>query len=83
VAVWLEELLQKGVVHDYAELERSGAVALARIAQLMNLKNLGPPIIQERIFEQGRRPADTDAIDGIFSEADKRNLGLAGADPAI
>jgi site-specific DNA recombinase len=49
LAVRFEELLQKGVVHDYADLARLGGVSGARITQLMNLRNLAP-MIQERIL---------------------------------
>jgi site-specific DNA recombinase len=56
LAVRCEQLLQNGVVHDYADLARLGGVSGARITQLMNLRNLAP-MIQERILTkaQGQR----------------------------
>lgn len=47
VAVQLEELLQRGVVTDYAALARLGEVTRARITQIMNLLLLAPDIQAE------------------------------------
>ena len=49
LAVRFEGLLQEGTVKDYADLARLGGVTRARITQIMNLRNLAPPI-QERGF---------------------------------
>src|SRR5579864_5556192 len=39
-----DELVQSGVVKDYAELARLGHVTRARVTQIMNLLNLAPEI---------------------------------------
>ena len=57
LAVRFEGLLREGTVKDYAELARLGGVTRARITQIMNLRNLAPPI-QERILLLGSQAGE-------------------------
>src|SRR5579864_1683775 len=45
-----EDLLQSGIVKDYAELARLGHVTRARVTQIMNLLNLAPEIQEYLLF---------------------------------
>jgi hypothetical protein len=47
LAVKFEDLLQQGVIKDYAELARVGQVSRARVTQIMNLLSLAPDIQQQ------------------------------------
>lgn len=50
LALKMEEMLQRGVVANYAELARLGQVSPARITQIMNLLNLAPDIKEQILF---------------------------------
>ena len=56
LAVKFQDMVDRGVVRDYADLARLGYVSRARITQIMNLLNLAPDV-QERIlfFSDDRR----------------------------
>ena len=49
LAIRFEQLIEDGVVENYAELARLGRVTRARLSQIMNLRLL-PPDIQEEIL---------------------------------
>jgi hypothetical protein len=50
LALRFEQLLQAGVVTDYAELARLGHVSRARVSQIMNLLVLAPAIQEALLF---------------------------------
>jgi len=60
LAIHFDELLQLGLVADYAQLARLGHVSRARISQVMNLLSLSPDIQEAILFlpqtERGRDP---------------------------
>ena len=47
LAVYYEDLVRKGHVHDYAEIATLGHVTRARVTQIMNLRLLAPEIQEE------------------------------------
>ena len=47
LAVYYEDLIRKGHVHDYAEVATLGHVTRARVTQIMNLRLLAPEIQEE------------------------------------
>ena len=53
LAVYYEDLIRKGHVHDYAEIATLGHVTRARVTQIMNLRLLAPEI-QEELLTQER-----------------------------
>jgi hypothetical protein len=69
LAIKLQGMVDRGEVRDYADLARLGYVALARIAQLMNLVNLAPDIQEAILF----MPATTRGRDTV-SERRVRNV---------
>ena len=42
LAIYYEDLIRKGHVHDYAEIATLGHVTRARVTQIMNLRLLAP-----------------------------------------
>ena len=52
LAIHFEDLIQRGVVTDYADLARLGHVTRARVTQIMNLRLLAPEIQEELLFLQ-------------------------------
>src|SRR5262249_10500037 len=60
LAVRLQDLLQQGLIADYASLARLGHVSRARISQIMNLLVLAPdlqePLLLLAPTEKGRDP---------------------------
>jgi hypothetical protein len=60
LALRFDQLIQEGVVRDYAALARLGRVSRARITQVMNLLLLAPDIQEAILFlprvERGRDP---------------------------
>jgi hypothetical protein len=44
LAIYYEDLIRKGLVHDYAEIAMLGHVTRARVTQIMNLRLLAPDI---------------------------------------
>src|SRR5712664_4225355 len=50
LAIKLDGLVRRGVVHDYATLARLGHVSRARITQIMNLLLLAPDIQEQLLF---------------------------------
>ena len=53
LAIYYEDLIRQGHVHDYAEIAALGHVTRARVTQIMNLRLLAPEI-QEEILELPR-----------------------------
>jgi hypothetical protein len=61
LAIYYEDLIRQGHVHDYAEIATLGHVTRARVTQIMNLRLLAPDI-QERLLIAERIPAGRDAV---------------------
>lgn len=70
LAIRFEQLVQDGIVTDYAELARLGDVTRARMSQIMNLLNLAPDI-QEAILFLPRVERGKDSV----TERDTRRIG--------
>ena len=49
LAIYYEDLIRQGHVHDYAEIAALGHVTRARVTQIMNLRLLAPDL-QERLL---------------------------------
>lgn len=49
LAIYYEDLIREGHVHDYSEIATLGHVTRARVTQIMNLRLLAPDI-QERLI---------------------------------
>ncbi|MDZ4852178.1 MAG: hypothetical protein SGI77_23055 [Pirellulaceae bacterium] len=49
LAIYYEDLISQGHVHDYAEIATLGHVTRARVTQIMNLRLLAPDI-QEQLL---------------------------------
>lgn len=49
LAIYYEDLIRKGHVHDYAEIATLGHVTRARVTQIMNLRLLASDIQEELI----------------------------------
>ncbi len=49
LAIYYEDLIRQGQVHDYAEIATLGHVTRARVTQIMNLRLLAPDL-QERLL---------------------------------
>jgi hypothetical protein len=70
------ELIQSGVVKDYAGLARLGHVSRARISQITNLLHLAPDIQEALLFlpraEHGRDPLHLAQLQPIAAAMDWR-----------
>ena len=53
LAIYYEDLIRQGHVHDYAEIATLGHVTRARVTQIMNLRLLAPDI-QEHLLNLPR-----------------------------
>src|SRR5205085_1168844 len=53
LSIRMEGLVRTGRVKDYAELARLGGVSRARVSQVLNLRNLAPPIQERLLFLEG------------------------------
>jgi len=53
LAIYYEDLIRSGQVHDYAEIATLGHVTRARVTQIMNLRLLAPDI-QEQLLSLDR-----------------------------
>jgi hypothetical protein len=58
LAIKFQDMVDRGEVHDYADLARLGLVSRARITQIMNLLNLAPDI-QEKLLASSFLPEET------------------------
>jgi len=61
LAIYYEDLIRQGHVHDYAEIALLGHVTRARVTQIMNLRLLAPEI-QEELQLLERRISGRDSI---------------------
>jgi hypothetical protein len=64
LAVKFQDMVERGEVHDYADLARLGYVTRARLTQIMNLQLLAPDIQEMLLFlpppeEQGDKISET------------------------
>jgi len=74
LAIYMQDLLNRGEVADYAELARLGQVSRARITQIMNLLNLARDIQESIVFlprsEGGADPITEKKLRRIAAVAD-------------
>jgi hypothetical protein len=61
LAIYYEDLIRQGYVHDYAEIATLGHVTRARVTQIMNLRLLAPDL-QERLLFLIRIVGGRDAL---------------------
>ena len=61
LAIYYEDLIRKGHVHDYAEIAILGHVTRARVTQIMNLRLLAPDI-QEQLLSLPRKVLGRDVL---------------------
>jgi hypothetical protein len=61
LAIYYEDLIRQGHVHDYAEIATLGHVTRARITQIMNLRLLAPDI-QDSLLTQPRIVCGQDSL---------------------
>ncbi len=61
LAIYYEDLIRSGHVHDYAEIATLGHVTRARVTQIMNLRLLAPDI-QEQLLNLPRVQFGRDTI---------------------
>jgi hypothetical protein len=77
LAIYYEDLIRQGHVHDYAEIATLGHVTRARVTQLMNLRLLAPDI-QEHLLnlfrvQSGRSSVCLQLLQAIALEPDWYN----------
>lgn len=61
LAIYYEDLIRQGHIHDYAEIATLGHVTRARVTQIMNLRLLAPDV-QERLLALARIEKRRDSI---------------------
>ena len=61
LAIYYEDLIRQGHVHDYAEIATLGHVTRARVTQIMNLRLLSPEI-QEALLALPRIATGQDQL---------------------
>lgn len=61
LAIYYEDLIRQGHVHDYAEIATLGHVTRARVTQIMNLRLLAPDI-QEQLLSLPRKVLGRDVL---------------------
>ncbi len=61
LAIYYEDLIRQGHVHDYAEIAALGHVTRARVTQIMNVRLLAPDL-QERLLFLIRIVGGRDAL---------------------
>jgi hypothetical protein len=61
LAVYYEDLVRKGHVHDYAEIATLGHVTRARVTQILNLRLLAPDL-QEQLLNAPRNKKGRDTL---------------------
>jgi hypothetical protein len=70
----LEQLVQTGVIANYAELARLGHVSRARVTQIVNLGLLAPDLQEAVLFlpptVQGRDPIHLRQLQPVAAELD-------------
>ena len=58
LAIKFQGMVDRGEVHDYADLARLGFVSRARLTQIMNLLNLHPDIQEHLLFAAASSPTE-------------------------
>ena len=53
IAIKFQDMVDRGNVHDYADLARLGYVTRARLTQIMNLLLLAPDLQEQLLFSSG------------------------------
>ena len=61
LAIYYEDLIRQGHVHDYAEIATLGHVTRARVTQIMNLRLLAPEI-QDHLLSLPRFTSGQDTV---------------------
>jgi hypothetical protein len=69
LAIKLQEMIDRGEIHDYVDIARLGCITRARASQIMNLTLLAPDI-QEQLLEV----SDQAAIKPAMTEKDLRSV---------
>ncbi len=76
LAIYYEDLIRQGHVHDYAEIATLGHVTRARVTQIMNLRLLASDIQQEilnlPLIQKGRDELTLRHLQKIALEPDWR-----------
>ena len=74
LAVRMDQLIEDGVVADYAEVARLGHVSRTRVTHIMSLLHLAPDIQEELLFLprviEGRDPVRERMVRSIAAEVD-------------
>ena len=74
LALRLEQLVQTGVIANYAELARLGHVSRARVTQILNLRWLAPDLQEAVLFlprtVRGRDPIPLRQLQRVAAELD-------------
>jgi len=74
LALRLEQLVQTGVIANYAELARLGHVSRARVTQILNLRWLAPDLQEAILFlpptVRGRDPIPLHQLQQVAAELD-------------
>jgi hypothetical protein len=52
----LQDLIEKGIIRDYADIARLAGLSRARVTQILNLTLLAPQIQEEIIFAAAIKP---------------------------
>jgi hypothetical protein len=77
LAIYYEDLIRQGHVHDYAEIATLGHVTRARVTQIMNLRLLAPDLQEQLLnvprIEQGRDPICLRMFQAIALEPSWKN----------
>ena len=72
LALRLEQLVQTGVIANYAELARLGHVSRARVTQILNLRGLAPDLQEAVLFlpptVRGRDPIHMRQLQRVAKE---------------
>jgi hypothetical protein len=76
LAIYYEDLIRQGHVHDYAEIATLGHVTRARVTQIMNLRLLAPDLQERLLFliriVSGRDALSLRSLQSIALESDWR-----------
>lgn len=80
LAIYYEDLIRQGHVHDYAEIAALGHVTRARVTQIMNLRLLAPDIQEELVslvrIVEGRDSLCLRRLQAIALESDWKSQRL-------
>lgn len=56
LAIKFQDMIERGEVHDYADIARLGYVTRARLTQIMNLTLLSPQVQEMLLMQNGGEP---------------------------